>query len=431
MVKRYDLSAVNILVIIRWLILILMIGFVLLQHEPVAQMSFLRILFVLVGMSNVVLMALPASVASKNWVQPTSFLIDIGFVTLTTYLVLGWKTDLLLVYFVIIFMGATQRSLKSVFLVTFVAAALYLTRSLGDVSEIAWADAQTLLAVPAFFVVALFTSFLSLQSRRAHAVLGGERQRTEAFRRSALRASGKYQSEKERVEELVWLDRQKNGFIESVTHEYRTALSSVRGFCELLVNPTVAISTEQRNQSLMKIRRNVLRLERLVERVSTVLDLEKGDLTIYKDPVDFMKLADECKFLMSGVCSTHPFEVRIEENIGHIECDALRIKLVLGDLLNNAVKFSPGGGLITLDVSRRKKHLVFRITDSGLGIPEGDSERIFEKFQQLLSQDEHKVAGGGMGLYIAREIITLHGGTIDVASIPGKGATFTCILPVT
>jgi len=410
--------------------LALMVSFVSLQHEPIRNMPLHLALFALVGTSNIALMLMPASVFRKVWIQPALFLIDIGFVTLTTYLIMGWKTDLLLIYFVIIFMAATQQSLSGVFVVTLIASVIYLTRSLGDVSEIAWADVQTLMAVPAFFVVALFTSFLSLQSRRAHAVLGGERQRTEAFRRSALRASGQYQSERERVEELVWLDGQKNGFIESVTHEYRTALSSVRGFCELLINPTVAISSKQRNQSLMKIRRNVLRLERLVERVSTVLDLDKGELTIYKDPVDFMKLAEECKFLMSGVLSTHPFEVRTEENVGHIECDALRIKLVLGDLLNNAVKFSPRGGLITLDVSRRKKHLVFRVSDSGLGIPEGDSERIFEKFQQLLSQDEHKVAGGGMGLYIAREIITLHGGTIDVASIPGKGATFTCILPV-
>ncbi len=171
--KRIDLSPVGVLATIRWIILFLMIGFVSLQHDPVVDMPLHLALFAFFALSNVTLMLLPPVITRSPWINPAVFLMDIGFVTLTTYLVLGWKTDLLLVYFVIIFMSATQQSLRSVFVVTLIASAIYLTRSLGGLTEIAWADAQTILAVPAFFVVALFTSYLSHQSKKADAVLGG------------------------------------------------------------------------------------------------------------------------------------------------------------------------------------------------------------------------------------------------------------------
>lgn len=161
-----------------------------------------------------------------------------------------------------------------------------------------------------------------------------------------------------------------------------------------------------------------------------VATLQVGQpLKLNRQPTDLVALARQAVAALQTTSPRHDLSLvsGVAELTG--SWDPLRLERLLGNLLSNAVKYSPGGGRVFVTVGRDENVATLSVTDQGVGIPAADLPRLFERFYRATNV-EHRIAGTGMGLYGARQIAELHGGTIAVESVEGVGSTFTVRLPV-
>lgn len=170
------------------------------------------------------------------------------------------------------------------------------------------------------------------------------------------------------------------------------------------------------------------KLARLIDQLLDVSRLRGGKLAIERHPVDIVQLVRESNQFVLPANSDLQFLVNAPETMT-AEVDTLRMEQVIVNLLNNAVKYSPRGGVIEIGIAGRDgTRLEITVRDHGPGIPEESREHIFERFYQASKLDPH--SGLGLGLYISREIVELHGGTLQ-ADFPGDGGTrFVILLPL-
>ncbi len=234
---------------------------------------------------------------------------------------------------------------------------------------------------------------------------------------------------------LFEANKLKSEFLASVSHELRTPLTSILGFAELLRD--AAREADQVNPArISRYAHNILTSGRsLLELINDLLDLAKmeaGKMQLHRT---HFSLRDVCEAVTDfnrpfvekkGLA----FDVRVAEDLPPMHSDAGRIQQVLYNLLSNAIKFTPPGGTVRLDVHRLGEDRVrIVVSDTGPGIPPHLHAAVFEKFRQLDSSATREHSGTGLGLPISRDLTHMLGGTISLESEPGKGATFTVILP--
>jgi signal transduction histidine kinase len=231
-------------------------------------------------------------------------------------------------------------------------------------------------------------------------------------------------------ERLKELDRAKDDFMSSVTHELRTPLASIRAFSEILYDdPEVELG--QRRRFLGIVVSETKRLSRLVNQVLDLAKIESGHADWLSEDVDLAPLvrqaveATEQLFTERGVTVT--LDLALEACV--VTADRDRLMQVLLNLLSNAIKFAPEDtGSVRIALTRRRGGCQVAVSDNGPGIAPGDQAQIFEKFRQGGGGGD-KPVGTGLGLPITREIIEHLGGRIWVQSRPGNGATFIFELP--
>lgn len=231
---------------------------------------------------------------------------------------------------------------------------------------------------------------------------------------------------------LQELDGVKDEFISTITHELRTPLTSIRAFSEIL-HDTPDLPPEKQREFLKIVIKESERLTRLIGQILDFEKLESGkmqwNLEIL-DVHDIIKdaLASIGQLLRDGNISV---EARIPEQPLTVEGDRDRLLQVLLNLLSNAAKFCPTqAGRIELSVSAHAEHFEVRVRDNGIGIPEQEREKVFEKFRQLESPQDGKPQGTGLGLSISKTIVEHHGGQIGVAPGSEHGAIFFFTLPI-
>jgi signal transduction histidine kinase len=224
------------------------------------------------------------------------------------------------------------------------------------------------------------------------------------------------------------LDRLKDEFIAVVSHELRTPLASVYGAAMTLEKRT--LEKREYDALLRVIYRESARLARLVDQVLWASRLESGRTEVTLTRIDAVELAREVvdaarAHLPAGVSLELAFEDGPPPALG----DSEKVKQVLVNLVENAVKYSPDGGRIAVRLAPHDGHVRFAVEDEGLGIPAGEQRRIFEKFHRLDPNLTRGVGGTGLGLYICRELLHRMDGEIWVQSEVGKGSTFVFELP--
>jgi signal transduction histidine kinase/CheY-like chemotaxis protein len=221
--------------------------------------------------------------------------------------------------------------------------------------------------------------------------------------------------------------RAKTDFLANVSHEIRTPMTAVLGYTDLLL--TGAGDATEREVWAAAVRRNGAQLLDLIDGILDVSRLEGDGLEIHRRPCALRELVDP-------VAATARAEAR-EKGLGFafeidgacpeaIDTDPARLRQILSNLLRNAVKFTSSGS-VGLRVSRSAdaaSALVFEVTDSGVGIPAKDLERIFTPFGQVDASHTRRFGGAGLGLAISRRLAKLLGGTLGVVSEPGRGSTF-------
>lgn len=228
------------------------------------------------------------------------------------------------------------------------------------------------------------------------------------------------------VTERKELEKIKDDLLSGVSHEMRTPLTAISGFTELLLNePGLA---EEHVQHLEIVARET---DKLTELVNRFLDIRR--LKTDRSRIDYENLA-VAELLQKARTGCHDCT---ERHAVSIDCQAdlslygNRKEMVQAfrQLLTNACRYSPQGGAVSVRAERCGEDVVISVSDEGIGIPQSELERIFEPFYRLDTGDTRTTGGVGLGLCVAREIVSLHGGTIRVESIEGRGSTFRVCLP--
>jgi PAS domain S-box-containing protein len=232
-------------------------------------------------------------------------------------------------------------------------------------------------------------------------------------------------SEQHRLEEA------RSDFVATVSHELRTPLASIHGAAATLHGREMQLEERTRRQLLEVIYDQSDRLSHLVEQILLANQLSSGSVHVEARPFDARELADS---VVDGVRPMAPpaidFDVSAAEALPPVEADPERTRQVLRNLIENAVKYSPGGGRVAVELSASDGHVCFTVSDEGLGIPAQEQERIFQKFYRLDPSMTRGIGGSGLGLFICRELVELMGGRLRVRSDVGVGSTFSFYLPI-
>jgi PAS domain S-box-containing protein len=253
---------------------------------------------------------------------------------------------------------------------------------------------------------------------------------TEAVMRDPVGAvSGRIYAFRDVSSERI-VEQMKSDFVSTVSHELRAPLTSIYGFAETLLRRDVLFGEPERQTFLGYIASEAQRLTSIVDTLLGVARLEAGDLQVELVPTDLRAVVSE---VVTSVRQTsdvngHKFVLHLPEEPLAASADREKLSQILTNLLDNAVKFSPGGGTVTVEAHRRSGHVEVRIVDEGQGIPEAERERIFSKFHR--AESSRGSGGAGLGLFIARGLVSAMGGRIWVDSVEGGGSSFAFELPL-
>jgi PAS domain S-box-containing protein len=223
----------------------------------------------------------------------------------------------------------------------------------------------------------------------------------------------------------------KSDFVAAVSHELRTPLTSIYGFAETLLRQDVLFGEEERRTFLGYIASESERLTEIVDQLLNVARLDAGDLQVVPELVDVGSVLSEVVETVgdTGAVNGHRFEVDLPEGTLAAEADRDKVRQVFSILVENALKYSPQGGTVTIGARRKDDTVEVRVVDEGIGIPPTEQQRIFRKFYRAESTTRDGAAGTGLGLFIAKELVTAMGGRIWVDSAEGEGSSFAFELP--
>jgi signal transduction histidine kinase len=233
-----------------------------------------------------------------------------------------------------------------------------------------------------------------------------------------------------RAGERDQLERMKDEFVLTASHELRSPLTSVQGFAELLLLEREKLSPKQA-ETVEVILDNTRHLVRLLNDLLDLARSDAGRLTIRPEPTDAASLIEDAVRTMRAQLDARRQDLRleIESDLPRIEADGDRIRQVLVNLLTNANEYCPEGAGIEVKARRAGAEVEIDVVDDGPGIPEQQLEHIFERFSRGDAGETQRVGGTGLGLAISKSLIELHGGAIGAQSTPGKGSTFRIRLP--
>jgi signal transduction histidine kinase len=245
--------------------------------------------------------------------------------------------------------------------------------------------------------------------------------------RVAITAAEAFVRQKAAVAELERLNRAKSDFISIVSHEFRTPLTGIQGFSEMMQGEELTL--EEMREYSGDINKDAHRLNRMITEMLDLDKMESGRMQLHREPVDLNAIITESVDGLRPNAPRHQLSLRLDPFVGEVSGDRDKLTQVMANLLNNAVKYSPNGGEIVVStrVEGSTAHLVVR--DRGMGIPEGALEAIFERYGRVESPATRHIQGTGLGLPIVRQIVQLHGGTVWAESTVGEGSLFHVTLP--
>ena len=250
----------------------------------------------------------------------------------------------------------------------------------------------------------------------------------------ALENSRLFEAQTLQVRELRHEDELRRSFISLITHEFRTPLASLKTSFDLIQESEEIQGLDQPYQRLLSnVSRSVWMMNELTNDLSEVANLSSGGVRLDKElvsPSQILAPVVEMATPLSQL-KNQRLDVDIHPDLPKILVDARRLEQVLTNMVANAIKYTPTGGVIRASVSQNSTSIKFQVSDNGRGIPQDDLERIFEPFYRLAREsNEAPVPGTGLGLALAKTLIELHGGKIWAESSPGEGGVFCFTIPL-
>ena len=232
------------------------------------------------------------------------------------------------------------------------------------------------------------------------------------------------------ITELRRLERVRRDFVANVSHEFKTPLTAIQGFAETLLSGALD-DKANRKHFVEIIREHARRLARLTDDLLKLSRIEAGRLELEIRPIRVEALVNGCVETARLNAKSRGLQivVDLQQNAPAVRGDGAQLGEVLQNLLDNALQYTPSGGQIEVKARANGHNIVFTVTDTGIGIPESDLERIFERFYRVDAARSREAGGTGLGLAIARHIVDAHGGRIWVESAVGQGSRFHFSIP--
>ena len=233
-------------------------------------------------------------------------------------------------------------------------------------------------------------------------------------------------------ERLAEANRMKSEFISVVSHQLRSPLSNLRWVIELLMSGRFGKIEEKQTEYFKILKENNARMEELVSDLLTVSRIETAALPLKKKEISLEELIKELisEFEPFAKASNVEIEFKSESNLPKIFADPFQIRLVIENLLDNAIRYIKDKGKVEIKLGKRGESLYFEIKDNGVGIPKEDQKYIFQKFFRSENVMRYQTQGSGLGLFIAKAIVEKSGGKVGFKSEGGKGSTFWFTLPL-
>ncbi|HEX9074535.1 MAG TPA: ATP-binding protein [Anaerolineae bacterium] len=224
-------------------------------------------------------------------------------------------------------------------------------------------------------------------------------------------------------------DAMKSQLLSTVSHELRTPLASIKGFAATLLRQDVRWDETTQRDFLRIIEEEADRLTEIIDNLLDMSQLEAGVLRVDKEPVQLRTLIRDVVDEMRMRTEAHWFVVDLPAALPRVSADSRRIRQVLHNLLENAIKYSKSGQ-ITISCEVEDADVLVSVSDQGEGIPVEFLDQVFERFFQIDGASTRRIGGSGLGLSISRGIVEAHGGRIWAESTPGQGSTFRFTLPL-
>ncbi len=240
-----------------------------------------------------------------------------------------------------------------------------------------------------------------------------------------------FEQQRESVRRLEELDRAKDAFISTVSHELRTPLTSIVGYLEMMSEGGMGTLNDDVSQGIAIIERNVGRLRSLVEDLLALSAYDAEQVNLDLRPLDLAAVVAECQQTLAP--STHAKRLGVvvvsDADLPAVIGDRTQLERVVLNLLNNAVKFSHDGGVVTVRLNAEDDRVVMRVVDRGIGIPLAEQDRLFSRFFRSSLSVADEIQGTGLGLALVQSVVEWHHGTVDVESAEGQGTTVVVRLP--
>ena len=222
----------------------------------------------------------------------------------------------------------------------------------------------------------------------------------------------------------------RDDFLSMASHEFRTPLTVLKLQTQLLHKRLAGQGLYDCVAILVQMEAQIQKLERLNRDLLNVSNMQTGRLEYVEESVDLNKLLHESAEVMHQMHPTHTIVVRGAATTSLVG-DPDRLGQVFSNLLSNAIKYSPLADTVEVDIHSSAEAITISVRDHGIGIPQDQHEKIFERFYRVVDPSTNAIPGLGIGLYLAAEIIKHYGGTITVESVMGKGSTFHVTFPLT
>lgn len=232
-------------------------------------------------------------------------------------------------------------------------------------------------------------------------------------------------------EELKSLDRMKDEFLSNVSHEFKTPLTSIKGYSQLVLDETLGDINDQQKKAMDTVIRNSDRLRRLVDSLLYLSRTQVGRMSYYFEKVQLEEVINNCIHDQLPQANNNGVFLRTEiEEIPPVRADKDKLTDVLTNLIDNALKFTPKGGQIIVSARKVPIGVHVEVKDTGIGIPADHIPHLFQRFYQVDSSTSRRYGGTGLGLHISKAIVEAHGGKIWIESEEGKGTTVHVELPM-
>lgn len=232
------------------------------------------------------------------------------------------------------------------------------------------------------------------------------------------------------AEQLESLDKSRNQFVSNASHELKTPLATMKIMLETLIYQP-EMPAELRTEFMQDMDHEIDRLTGIITDLLTLTQMDNHHMELHLKTISLSQLTEDTLRLLKPMADKRQQTLagRIAPGIV-AQADDSKLGQALYNLTENAVKYTPNGGAITVTLRREGKRAIWQVQDNGVGIPKEDQAHIFDRFYRVDKARSRETGGTGLGLSIVRQMVTLHGGEVTVESEPGKGSTFTVSLPI-